>query len=218
MVSSRRRVLNAVLDVAALPAVVVLPHRTVEVDGVRVPLHYELRRWAWRSERCVEIALASRALGLRNPRSVVEIGNVLPLAGISCHTVVDKYEQGPGVLNEDVVDFRPEQRFDLLVSLSTLEHIGWDEQPQDPGKAARALEAMSRLADDLLVTIPVGYHPTLDAHFADGLFDSVVLLRKRSRIARWEPAPLDELEDVRYGTPYFAANGLLVGLRGAPLG
>jgi hypothetical protein len=38
--------------------------------------------------------------------------------------VLDKYEQAPGVINEDVVSFSPPQKYDLIVSVSTLEHVG----------------------------------------------------------------------------------------------
>jgi len=106
-------------------------------------------------------------------------------------------------------------RFSLVVSISTLEHVGWDEEPKDPDKAAAALAAVDRLGDELLVTIPVDYHRGFEQVFIDGPFDSVVLAVKTSRRGVWERRPLSELSDVRYGHPYALGNGILVGVRRA---
>jgi hypothetical protein len=208
----RRR--NIALDALSLPLVFVGPRRTVDALGEPIPLHYEWRRWTWRNERCVEIGLGRHVLGGRDPSQVIELGNVLPLAGLGGHTVIDKYERGDDVLNVDILDYVPTRRFDLAVSISTLEHVGWDEDPRDPGKAAAALERFSRLADDLLVTIPVAYHPAFEDAFVTGPFDRVELLVKTSRDARWAPRPLVERSRIRFSVPYANANGILVGSRG----
>jgi hypothetical protein len=216
--SRRRRVANAALDVFALPLVAALPKQAATVGGCRMPLHYEFRRWTWRTERCLEIALGSRALQSRRREDVLEVGNVLPLAGIAGQTVVDKYEEGPGVLNVDIIDFNPGRTYELVVSISTLEHVGRDEVPQNLDKASAALERVAQLGGELLVTIPVGVHPRLESAFLDGPFDEVALLVKTGRLARWEQRPIAEHSRIRYGSPYACGNGILVGMRGGPLG
>jgi hypothetical protein len=145
----------------------------------------------------------------------------MPLAGASGHTIIDKYEAGPGVLNVDVIDYDPGQRFGFILSLSTLEHVGWDEQPREPDKAEAALARLGELVEPggaLLVTIPVGVHRRLERAFtAPGApFESVTLFVKTSRRAIWkrrEPADLFRYE---YGAPYALANAVLVGVRGDP--
>jgi hypothetical protein len=208
----RRR--NALLDVLTLPLVAAGPRKTVEALGTRLSLHYGFRRWLWRTERCVELALGEHVLTGRDPEDVLEIGNVLRFAGLGRHAVVDKYERGPGVLNVDIVDYEPERRFGLAVSISTLEHVGYDEDPRDLEKAARALGRVSELADDLLVTMPVGYHQAFERAFLDGPFDEVDLLVKTSRRANWVRRPLAERHDISYASPYMCGNGILVGSRG----
>jgi len=203
-----------VLDALSLPLVFAGPRRTVDALGERIPLHYEWRRWTWRNERCVEIALGRHVLRGRDPSRVIELGNVLPLAGLGGHTVIDKYERGDDVVNVDILDYGPTGRFGLALSISTLEHVGWDEDPRDPGKAALALERLAELADDLLVTVPVAYHPAFEDAFVDGPFDCVELLVKTARDARWAPRPLAERGRVRYSAPFGNANGILVGSRG----
>ena len=218
-VASRpRRVTNAALDGLALPLVAALPRRKVTVGDYHVPLHYEFRRWTWRTERCVEIALGARAVRSRRREDVLEVGNVLPLAGVAGQTIVDKYEEGPGVLNVDIVDFDPGRTYELVVSISTLEHVGRDEVPQDPDKAPAALERVAQLGGELLVTIPVGVHPRLESAFLTGPFDHVALLVKTGRLARWQQRPIEERAQVRYGSPYACGNAILVGMRGRPLG
>ncbi len=204
---------NAVLDVLALPVVLALPKLSPDIVGGPLPLHYGFKRWDWRTERALEIALAKRALDQYDPADVLEVGNVLGFAGTRGHTVVDKYEAGAGVVNEDIMTYDPGRTFRLVLCVSTLEHIGWDEDPREPDKAAAALDVMAGLGDDLLITIPVGYHRQLERSFVAGPFDSVTLAVKTSRRARWEQRPLSDVSKVRYGTPFAYGNGILIGCR-----
>ena len=58
-----------------------------------------------------------------------------------------------------MVDFKPAQKYDLIVSVSTLEHVGWDEEVKDPLKIIRALENLKNncLTQDgeIVATIPL---------------------------------------------------------------
>ncbi len=197
-----------------LPLLLAGPRRTVETAFGAIPLEYGFRTWWWRTERCVEIAIAKHVLNGREASSVLEVGNVLALAGVAGHAVVDKYEPGPGVLNVDIIDFQPARRYDIAVSISTLEHVGFDEHPQDPEKATVALAHLAGLADQLLVTIPVGYNREFDGRFVEGPFDVVELLVKTSRLGRWESRPIEQAASIRYGSPYSCGNAVLVGSRG----
>ena len=53
-----------------------------------------------------------------------------------------------------------------IVSISTIEHVGWDETPRDPKKIPLALENLTTrcLAPDgeIVVTLPLGYNTYLD--------------------------------------------------------
>ena len=203
--SRGRRLSRLALDVAARPVLSVKPHEHVELLGERVALRYDVSRFAWRSERTVELALGARALAAHPPQDVLEVGNVMSGFGHTGHHVVDKYERRAGVLNEDIVGFDPGRRYGLVLSFSTLEHVGRDEEPRDPEKAAVALRSVSDLvASDgaLLVSIPVAYHRELEASFVPGeIFDSVVLLVRCSRLQHWEPRPLSELPADRLRHP-----------------
>jgi SAM-dependent methyltransferase len=125
----------------------------------------------WVTERAVEVPVAARVLERHRGEHVLEVGNVLSHYIPVAHEVVDKYERAPGVRNVDVLDLAPEPAHDLIVSVSTLEHVGRDETPRDPGLGVRALEHLRRLlrpGGELFATVPVGYNPDLDAALAQG--------------------------------------------------
>ena len=70
------------------------------------------------------------------------------------------------MLNLDVFDLDQLGQFDLVVVISTIEHVGRDEEPQDPTSAVEALHALEGLVAPggrLLLTVPIGYHHGLDA-------------------------------------------------------
>lgn len=217
----RERLVCGLRDVAVLPLVAAKPAPRVDALGLQLRVSRGLRRWAWRTERGIELAIAKRALQQHRPDDVIEIGNVLPLAGHDDHLVVDKYEQGPNVVNEDIVEFTPDRKYPLVISVSTLEHVGWDEVPVDPGKASRALTNMASIVAEgggMLVTIPVAFHPEFEDFFVsdESPFDAIDLLVKTSRTAEWEQRPVEERHAIRYGQPYCCGNGVLVGIVGSP--
>ena len=166
----------------------------------------------WRNERAIEIPLIMSHVTAFAPEAVLEVGNVLSHYFPTRHLVVDKYERRPGVAAEDIVGFDPRQRFQRIVSISTLEHIGWDELPRVPGKYWPAIDTMRRLlsADGLLLaTIPLGYNPQLDQDiFAVRLGCSRVDYFKRLSRGEWRVGSLDEALGARYGERFRTADGL----------
>jgi len=147
---------------------------------------------------------------------VLEVGNVLrhyaPELG---HVVVDKYERAPGVLNRDVLELGDLGPFDLVVAISTLEHVGWDEEPRDPGRAveaARALRALLAPGGRLVITHPIGYNPPFDAALRDGAlpFERVVALRRVPGRERWRQVAPSDVWDAPYDFLLYRARGVLV--------
>ncbi len=173
------------------------------------------------NERTVEIPLALRLVERRPGARILEVGNVLAAYRRFEHTVVDKYEKATGVINADIVEYRPEQPFDLILCLSTLEHVGWDETPRDDAKIGLALAAMSAMlapGGELLVTMPLGYNTNLDRLLeADALpFSDRRFLKRISADNRWVEAAWSEVRGSKFGTPFGCANALVVGRVLAP--
>jgi hypothetical protein len=174
----------------------------------------------WRNERAVELPIVLRALDEHEGGRVLEIGNVLAHYGRRGHDVVDKYECAPGVRSVDVVELDAPEPYDLVVTISTLEHVGFDEDVRDPDKPRQAVERMAGALSPggtLLVTFPLGYNEALDGDLRAGriAFDEVRFLKRVSSDNRWLEVPASEVEEIRYGTPYPWANGLAVGIRRA---
>src|SRR3990172_6855674 len=86
------------------------------------------------NERAVEIPIFLDFLN-RIPLSkrVLEVGCTLRHYHTIMHTqytTLDKYEQCAGVINQDIEEFKDEELFDYILSVSTFEHPGndWNEE------------------------------------------------------------------------------------------
>jgi SAM-dependent methyltransferase len=196
----------------------VQPRRTFTLSGETYHYFAGSYNAAWHNERTVELAIALRYLRRHEGGRVLEVGNVLGHYVPVSHDVVDKYERHAGVRNVDVLEYTTDNGYDLIVSLSTLEHVGWDEDVEEPEKPIRAvshLVSLLRPGGRLLVTFPLGYNPHVD----DALrrrtfdFDDVKFLERVSRSNRWREIAQADLGLVRYAWPFPAANAVAIGLR-----
>ncbi|MGE3620332.1 MAG: glycosyltransferase [Acidimicrobiia bacterium] len=191
--------------------------RPLRFQGRDLPYVRHHYNRAWRNERSVELTLARDFLSGTRAGRTLEIGNVLSHYWPVDHEVLDKYEASPGVLNEDIVDFHPEEPYDRVVSISTLEHVGWDERPREPDKVLRAyrnIRTLVRPGGSILLTCPIGQNPHLDEYLQAGEIDFPVqvVLRRTSADNLWEQTTLAEVAGARYGSPYRNANALFVGI------
>ena len=148
--------------------------RTFPFRGKQYEYFVHSHNLTWRNERAVELPIALRFLEDSNGR-VLEFGNVLGRYGANvARVILDKYERGPGVINQDIVDYFPENGFDRIVSVSTLEHVGWDESPQEPQKVFLAWDRLRGLLNpqgSMLITVPLGQNPLLDEAIYENSFD-----------------------------------------------
>jgi SAM-dependent methyltransferase len=197
------------------------PTGEFEFAGERYPYFCHRYTATWENERAVEVPIIWRMVRRAEGRRVLEVGNVLSHFFEVRHDIVDKFEQAPGVMNCDVVDYQPAEPYDLIVSISTLEHVGWDEHPRDPQKALRALahlQAMLRPGGLLVCTIPMGYNHDLDALLQAGSvpFTRRACLQRVSADNRWQEVGWEAIASASYGRPFPAANGLLIGMLERP--
>lgn len=204
---------------AIAPLVIpLLRARTVEFRRDSIALVYARHNVTWANERCLELALAQQFLRGVPADRVLEVGNVTPRYFGGGHTVVDKYE--PGALQVDIVDFESDRRFDLILSISTFEHIAFDEAggPERPDAVAGKIRAAMDRCVGLLapggtfaITVPMGYNPALDAMIAAetlGCDRPTWFKRFPGRV--WREVGKEEGVRCRYGSPYPFANGVMV--------
>jgi hypothetical protein len=174
-----------------------------------------LKNAVFATERTIELPLAIKQV-LKSRGCILEVGNVLTQYFKFPHAVIDKYEAGRGVTNIDIVDFVPEKQYDLVVSISTLEHVGFDEEDKDSQKVLKALDKLFSVTRDngiIFVSVPLGHNPNLDSYLRDGIIQApeMHLMKRVSWKNEWIEQSLDLLktEKFLYGSPYPFANWVL---------
>jgi hypothetical protein len=180
----------------------------------------------WRNERCVEIPIVLSHLAEAGEGPVLEVGNVLSHYVPVHHDILDKYERSPSVVNQDILEFEPDHEYDLILAVSTLEHVGWDEakygsgETGSPANREKLETAFARLVSwlsprgKLVVTVPKGYNSALDQLLDERAlpFTRCHALKRLSYGHTWTEVSPEELKGVRYNHPYPTANGLIVGI------
>lgn len=193
-----------------------LKARSFRFEGVDLPLLYHPYNMTWASERCVEVPIVQSYTRKFRPEKTLEVGNVLAHYVQVQHDVVDKFEKAPGVINEDVVAFRGRMPYDLIVSISTFEHIGFDDESS--GRSAeKILEAIRHcrqlLSEEglLVITVPMGYNPELNSVIAASeLQASKETYLKKQTAREWVECTKDDALRREYKRPHPYANAILV--------
>jgi len=193
-----------------------LSKRTFRFRGKRYKYFCHDYNATYRNERAVEISIVWEAVKQCKGR-VLEVGNVLSHYFLISHEVVDKYEKAEGVLNVDIVDFAPSVKYDLIVSISTLEHVGWDEKLRDPKKILRAFENLKELLAPggmLLVTLPLGYHLAFDRLLERKKigFTKSYYWKRVSKDNRWRQVNWEEVRGTSYNSPFPYAGAIVIGI------
>jgi hypothetical protein len=184
-------------------------------DGRSYPYFYHFCNKTWKNERGVEIPIFREILLRHQAQRILEVGNVLSHYLPVHHDVVDKYEVAPGVINQDILTYTPTERYDLILSISTLEHIGWDETPCEPNKLLRVIEHLrSRCLaprGKLVASLPIGYNTFFDELLRDGKspFTRQQFLKRISTRNYWVESDWDGCRDMAYGR--FVAHAICIG-------
>lgn len=192
-----------------------LPPRTLEFRGESLDYFYHAYNITWATERCVEVPLAQYFLRRCKGR-VLEVGNVLSHYFGPLHDVVDKFESGERVLNCDITEVRLPEKLDLILSISTFEHIGFDDdQAENSGqKIKQAIEVCKGLLAPsglLVFTVPFGYNREMDQMIRSNeiAVDRAFFLKRVEKV-RWEPCSKEEAMACRYASPFPYANALML--------
>ncbi|MBM4094949.1 MAG: hypothetical protein FJ276_36900 [Planctomycetes bacterium] len=213
-----RRAFSRTLTLALAPLIVRMKKPGFFLfDGKQYRYFYHIYNTTWANERCVEIPILMESLRGANGR-VLEVGNVLGHYIPVTWDVLDKYEKGPGVINEDITAFIPAEKYDLVFSISTFEHIGFDDgrEVSSGDKIMLAFEGLRvnclKKGGKVVMTIPMGYNCEMDAIIAGG---AIPLVEERylKRIQKdvWQEVSKSEALPCRFSTPFPYANCIMVG-------
>lgn len=193
-----------------------LPQRDFQFHGISYQCFYHRYNVTWANERMVEIPIAKSYLDRHAGNEILEIGNVLSHYYPVAHDIVDKYEMAPRVRNVDILHFQPQRHYDLIFSISTIEHVGFDDETskasgQTVEAAIVACRRLLKPEGQFIMTVPIGYNPELDRLIAGsrlGAQDESYLRRVKNRC--WEATTKDEALDCQYGSPFPYGNAVLV--------
>lgn len=187
-------------------------------NGEKLSYLYHRYNTTWVNERIVEIPIAMSFIEKYKGKRILEIGNVLNHYFSFSHDIVDKYETVLGVINEDAVDFQPDKKYDLIVTISTMEHVGWDEEPRQPEKILKAFENLFKncLSSEgqIVATLPIGYNSFFDELLEKGKigFSEEYFLKRISGDNNWQEVGREEAIRIKYGNPFSNANAIIIGI------
>jgi hypothetical protein len=189
--------------------------RTFAFQGLEYHYLYHPYNLAWRNERSVEVPIALELLRSYEGQPVLEVGNVLSHYVDTDHEVLDKYESAPRVINADAVEFDPGRKYGLILSISTLEHIGRDEEPREPDKPLAAIRNLTGLLASggrMVATVPVGLNPDLDRLLlsVDTPFHQTLAMRRLRAGNRWEQVDPESVAGAGYSRLGFRAKAMLI--------
>ena len=198
------------------PIIMAKKERTFQIHGTTYTYFHHSYNTTFINERAVEIPYFRHIIAefQKDNKRILEIGNVLSHYGTPSWDIVDKFEKGKNIINVDIIDFRPPEPYDLILAISTFEHIGFDEEPQDVNKVILALEhirqTLLRPGGELIFSIPAGYNPHIEEHITKGriISDDTILMKRRDWKNNWiETVNKEEV----FGLPYkLFAGGLII--------
>lgn len=182
--------------------------------------HYLIHPYctSWKNERAVIIPIIWKLVktSLSQGKRILEVGNTLSYVYPVSHDILDKYEVTDGVINEDVVIYRPNKLYDLIFSVVSMQCIGWDEIPREPRKILPALENLVNLlapGGQIIVFLGLGYNYEMDKLLRNGIlkFDKQYYLKRISNL-KWKEVNWEEVNDVSYDESIPTCIGIVLGI------
>ena len=192
-----------------------LLHRYFLINNIK--FRYFINTYnAVNSERVVEIPIAIEFLKKHKSDEILEVGNVLSYYfNLKKRIIVDKYEKAKDILNIDILNYKPNKKFKAIISISTLEHIGFDEPVIENGKSLKAFIRIIKLLDksgEALITVPLGYNPEIDDIIKNKRikFSKKIYLKRVSIWNLWVQTDMKDALKQKYGQKYPSANAIAV--------
>jgi hypothetical protein len=192
------------------------PSKSFTFRNRRYDYFYHKYNFTWDCERTVEVPIIKGMLDSLKGKRVLEVGNVMSHYFSPEWDILDKFEKASGVINQDVVDFSPPQKYDMIFSISTMEHVGYDDDEKDPTLVLKAIENLKKNClkanGVLIVTMPIGYNKETDRLLFDGKLglDKKRFMRRISKNNEWAETTAKEIRDITYGKEYPEASAIVI--------
>lgn len=208
---------RSLLRIISPLAVKILPRRYFNYNGSRLEYFQHPKNLVWTNERGIEIPIIIDYIKKSSAQNILEVGAVLPHYYPQLkHDVVDKFEKNIGIINEDIITFHPSTKYDLIVSISTLEHVGFEDDLKDSEGILKAINNLKEncLAEKgkIIITLPLGYNKDVDRYLFDKRlgFSQEYYFKKKSVLNTWEEINPEEARKVKFDR--FSAQGIVIGI------
>lgn len=187
-------------------------------DGSQLPMVYHRYNTTWSNERCVEVPIIIALVKKLSGKRVLEVGNVISHYYPTNWDILDKFEKGKEVINLDILDFKPQKKYDLIVSISTFEHIGYDDESSGDS-AEKIIKCFENVVENclarggtMIMTAPIDYNPDMDKLIQENAFGfKKTIFMKRFGGRQWKEVSKEEAMKSSYGEPFPYANAIMVG-------
>lgn len=171
---------------------------TFTFNGKKYHYFYHLYNRTFSGERQIEIPIAIDYINAFKGKEILEIGNVLSHYMPIHHDVLDKYEKGKGVINKDVVSVDFHKKYDLMVSVSTMEHVGHSYgEKSDPTKFLKSIVNLKRQLTNtgkIVITVPVFFNEALTRLIVSRKmpFTHVYFMKRTNYVNDWKQVDYKE--------------------------
>jgi len=113
--------------------------------------------------RSVEVPIGLHFMSEYDPEKALEVGNVTAHYGPVGWRSLDMRE---GDIQTDLMTYQPKRKLSAILSISTLEHVGYGRYAgtgnADPQAVVRHLRSWLARGGAMLATIPIGYNRAWD--------------------------------------------------------
>lgn len=166
------------------------------------------------SERIVEIPIAIKLIQKTKFDSCLEVGDTISKYYSFPHDIIDKYERRHDIIQADAFSYNFAIKYDLIISISTIEHIGKDEDNVFPEKAVLTLKRLTQQLNPnglLFVTVPLNYNEDLDSFIKSNPTQFTInFLARISFMNMWKQVPKEAAFQYNYNYRYFHANSIAI--------
>lgn len=181
---------------------------------------YHLYNRTVASERVLEIPIAKEVLKDFKDKDILEIGNVMSHYIRTNYPIIDKHEKGRNVINKDVISFYLMKKFDLIISISTMEHVGYSKRYWEPNKPDKFSKGIVNLKKHLkkggllVVTFPLFYNEYITKLILNKKdpFEKRYFMKRTSYLNEWKQISFeDAVKGNSYEGHFANANILFIG-------
>ena len=214
----RNAIFREILSIYRLYLAKIFQKRYFTLQNNKLKYFYHKYNNTFDNERIIEIPIVLFLMKKYKIFNYYELGNVLSNYGICGHPIIDKYDEDKSIIKEDIVSYNKPNSISNMISISTLEHVGWDEEIRSPNKIALAIDnILNKLllkGGYFIFTVPIGYNPYLDEYLKINrhlMFSHFTLIRT-SKSNEWIEVDFEKCIEKKFSSPFNNANGLFIGI------